>query len=116
MDTQARIPAALCALHNYIRAQDPGEGPLPRTGVINDNPSHQGQPGSDPDEHDHVSDTSANVFRDRIALQMWDDYQYHLRENNLADIDHLLDIDEEDIEGGDDSDGEDSDVDMRQDD
>jgi hypothetical protein len=104
---QARIPAALCALHNYIRIHDPDEEPLPHRAVFNDNPTHQGQPAQGgPDvtdpmvEDDVVDDVSANVFRDRMAAEMWEDYQNILHERNLVDITHSLDIDEdpEDIE------------------
>ena len=32
-DVQARIPAALCAIHNFIQQQDPSEGPLPTDNI-----------------------------------------------------------------------------------
>jgi hypothetical protein len=47
IEIQARIPTALCALHNYIRAHDPLEGPLPHAAVVNDNPAHLGHAGGD---------------------------------------------------------------------
>jgi hypothetical protein len=97
IEIQARIPAALCALHNYIRAHDPHEGPLPDTAVVNDNPAHQGL--------GHAGDLDiagpshavegASAFRDRIATQMWEDYQSVLHERDLSDIDQFLGINED---------------------
>jgi hypothetical protein len=85
---QARIPAALCALHNYICTQDPGEGPLPQRAVFNDNPTNQGQPNDvyhDQPDHDMIveDDTNANNFRDRMAMEMWEDYQRILLEREI---------------------------------
>ena len=102
IEIQARIPTALCALHNYIRAHDPHEGPLPHTAVVNDNPVHQlGHAGSDQlgaNDLDIAGLSHAvegSVFRDRIATQMWEDYQNFLHERDSLDIDQFLGIDEE---------------------
>jgi hypothetical protein len=73
MAVQARIPTALCAIHNFIRTHDAVEGELPGdVAPLFDN-GH--------DEHHlrsaaHVieqPESSAN--RDRIASLMWEDYQ-----------------------------------------
>jgi hypothetical protein len=105
MDIQARIPAALCAIHNFIRDHDPNEGTLPEGSVFNyDNPDHQGQPDSNDSEQAQVHNAArqhANATRDRIAQEMWDDYQAILHERGLMDTTHTLDID---VDSEDDSD------------
>jgi len=87
IEIQARIPTALCALHNYICAHDPHEGPLPHTAVVNDNPVHQGLGHAGDQLEANDSDIAGpshavegGAFRDRIATQMWEDYQNVLRE------------------------------------
>jgi hypothetical protein len=104
---QARIPVALCALHNFIRIHDPHEEPLPHRAIFNDNPTHQGQPGqaiprnADADADAIVGDdVDAIMFCDRIATEMWEEYQNILLERDLIEVTHSLDIDEdpEDIE------------------
>jgi hypothetical protein len=103
MQIQARIPAALCALHNYITINDPNEGTLPQAAVVNDNPSHQGQPdeatSDDMDtDADASSSANSNALRDDIATQMWNDYQIYMQERDevLVDDDdeNTLDLDE----------------------
>jgi len=83
MDVQARIPPALCAIHNFIREFDPqdigdywyGEHPMPgdRFGDL-----AQGPPTRD-------SRTRANSRRDMIAQTMWDDYVNILSERQRAE-------------------------------
>jgi hypothetical protein len=75
---QARIPAALCALHNYICTQDLGEGHLPQRAVFNKNPTNQGQPDvHDQPDHNIIveDDVNANNFYNCMATEMWEDYQ-----------------------------------------
>jgi hypothetical protein len=74
MGIQARIPPALCAVHNFIR-------------IHNDNEIHE----FDPDLHDqnpgdfygdlaagpavHVEKVGAEMRRDNIAQATWESYQ-----------------------------------------
>ena len=114
IEIQARIPTALCALHNYIRAHDPDEGPLPHTAVVNDNPVHQGLGHAAGDQLEaNDSDTAGlshavegGAFCDRIVAQMWEDYQNVLRERDLLGIDQFLGIDEEEASESDEGHGE----------
>lgn len=103
MQIQARIPAALCALHNYITINDPNEGTLPQAAVVNDNPSHQGQPDEATSDDMHVdvdanSSANSNALRDDIATQMWNDYQIYMQEQDKVLVDdddeNTLDLDE----------------------
>ena len=68
-----RIPAALCAIHNFICTHD----------ADNVNESLFGPDLHDdtPDDHDHITSAAAaeeldhpSARRDFIAQQMWDDY------------------------------------------
>ena len=102
IEIQARIPTALPALHNYIRAHVPHEGPLPHTAAVNDSPVHQlghaggDRPGASDSDIAGPSDAvEGSACRDRIATQMWDDYQNFLHEPDLLDIDQFVGIDEE---------------------
>jgi hypothetical protein len=90
MDIQARIPAALCAIHNFIRIHDPAEDPLPPMNIVNDNPSHQGYIVED---ENRPQVQAANAHRDRIVTHMWEDYEVFLHEQDLEGIDHILDVD-----------------------
>ena len=72
-DVQARIPAALCAMHNFIVRFDP----------LDDEPMHGNTP-IDHDHDDHHSDnvdfpemgpeTDASIKRNQIAEGMWQSY------------------------------------------
>lgn len=79
-EVQARIPAALCAIHNFIREQDPSEGHLPADNVPL---GHSGD-----DAHDEVAngnDETPDARRDAIAEMMWLDYQRILAERHMSD-------------------------------
>jgi hypothetical protein len=84
MDIQARIPAALCALHNFIRFHDPGEIDEfsdgsdmatvidhPRVDVGYTGDLARGPPG-------RPALNRATKRRDEIAQKMWDSYQNYL--------------------------------------
>ena len=85
MDIQARIPAALAALHNFILQHDPTE-------VQDSDTSNEGDPnpGFSYEENEfgelargparEVEKRRAQVKRDLIAQQMWDSYQNLLQE------------------------------------
>ena len=97
MDIQARIPAALCAIHNFIRTHDHDEAAQveaelatdPHSNLDYENPEQQGIPD---DELDGSRDMKE--ARDHIARHMWDDYQAILQERGMLDSDS----DEDDIE------------------
>ena len=101
MEIQARIPAALCAIHNFIQSQDPNEGDLPgqRRHIPfsnhndEDHPPESAQlpdgPQARPDAQAQAGDTSLlmRLRRDSIAQQMWDDYQLVLLEQGSLESD-----------------------------
>lgn len=73
LNIQARIPAALCAIHNCIRTHD--------TNAADDIVPERGFDGGNPSDHDHVASASAaadldhpSEIRDRIAQEMREDY------------------------------------------
>ena len=76
MEVQARLPAALCALHNFIRHHDPSN--------INDYSGTDDIPGSHTtgggigDLAIQAINTAerdrAHLRRDQIAAEMWDSY------------------------------------------
>ena len=80
MDIQARIPTALCAIHNFVRQYDPDaffdseltEGDLSaelggdELGVLGDGPV------------DAAERRQADQRHDNIAQEMWEDYQQGL--------------------------------------
>jgi len=82
MDIQVRIPPVLCALHNFIHQYDPsealefeediddyihGQGPAEGTLAV-------GPPTA-------VSQVHVVAFRNRLAGQMWADYQQYWAEH-----------------------------------
>src|SRR5271169_811248 len=85
LEIQARIPAALAAIHNFILEYDPDEGPVPDSEVpdnlADDNSGVQIYSVSEDDAQQ--SSDGANERRDRIAQEMWDSYQEILAERRL---------------------------------
>jgi hypothetical protein len=67
IDIQAHIPAALCAIHNFIWIHDPAKDPLPPMNIVNNNPSHQGYVAVDENE---PQVQAANAHCDHIATHM----------------------------------------------
>ena len=63
-----RLPAALCAIHNFISKYDPDEGPLPERVV--DGYFDDIFACTEPEEA-----SEASVKRDQIAEMMWQSYQ-----------------------------------------
>jgi hypothetical protein len=88
LDIQARIPTALCAVHNFIRMHDKEEGQLVENGtsdIIDSDHHDYPQPGGMAEAED---DTDAKIMRNRIAQAMWDDYQCVLTERMVdSDVD-----------------------------
>jgi hypothetical protein len=108
LHVQARIPTALCAIHNFIRTHDAKEGPLSGTG---DGPHHDNNNNHDDigfnREEVNLEQGDADTRRDRIAQEMWEDYQRVVAERGIQGSDD---------EGSDDDTGEDTDEDTDDDD
>lgn len=90
MYIQARIPAALCAIHNFISIHDPAEGAIY---AGNDNA------GDTPVDHDHIASAAEvdtpSARRDHIAQEMWEDYLAVCRERGIGDDEDELEEDDE---------------------
>ena len=98
LEIQARIPAALCALHNFIRKHDPKEGELPDNHQAfnfdaQDNPTSVIGGGGGEDR------TDASIRRDQIAQAMWDDYlrvcAERALENDEEEVEDFIDDDDD---------------------
>jgi hypothetical protein len=85
MGIQARIPAALCALHNFIRRHDPSD--------INDYPDANDIPGSHANAGigdlatraiNSTERERAHLKRDQIAKDMWDSYVAFAQEEGIS--------------------------------
>ena len=89
MDLQARLPPALAALHNFIRKHDPDdiadfddvEDPQP--GACAEGPAEEGQLAEGLPRVAERRQT--NERRDRIAQEMWVQYQAELSRRDLAE-------------------------------
>lgn len=86
LDIQARIPASLSALHNFIRVWDPDEVSLPED--AEDDPHSFANAQGDINEGG-IDERKGSDRRDRIALAMWEDYQRVCRDRAI-DGDNLL--------------------------
>lgn len=89
LDIQAQIPAAACAIHNFIRHHDPDDSDI--SFEMDDNADGDGD--GDRDEHPGPTAVQATAAaelreatanRDRIAEAMWRDYQRILRERGSS--------------------------------
>jgi hypothetical protein len=81
MDIQARIPSALCVIHNCIREHDPEEGPL-ESNTFLDRAHFAADAGVG--GADEPVETLHDQRRENIADAMWADYQRVLAERQLA--------------------------------
>jgi hypothetical protein len=99
LEIQARIPAALCAIHNFIQEHDPNEGELEEGRNVHEGLGNEGVP---PAPEDDLDETNATILRNQIAQDMWDQYQQLLTERGAFD-----DLDElsEEPESGSDAEG-----------
>lgn len=84
MGIQVRVPAALCALHNFIRRHDPSD--------VEDFSDADVMPGSH--AATRIGDLAtraingaererAHLKRDQIAKEMWDSYQAFIQEQGV---------------------------------
>ncbi len=95
LDFQARIPAALCALHNSICQTDLDEGELPTDQSQRPyEPYTVGRNYSDSLIPEADDDSEFGKRRLNIANQMWESYQNYLVEHGAhteEEVDHYLD-------------------------
>ena len=108
LDMQARIPVALCALHNFIRVHDPFEDNTINNfedddGLVDPGGNSQSVADAGTDEVDFFADANGgNQLWNEIATCMWRDYQNILRERlEQMDIDNIDEDDGYDSELGD---------------
>jgi hypothetical protein len=81
LDMQVQIPAALCAIHNFIREHD-----TPLDPRLSTTPSRHGSPKYDGDDMNpqvHAGTEGNNNRWDEIATAMWEDYQARRMEMGL---------------------------------
>ena len=88
LDAQDRIPTALAALHNFIHTYDTQEGDIPDDMAVSrdDNPEYQGQPIVSIEGHQGQLTMNMQEMRDRIAQDMWEDYQCILTEQSALQV------------------------------
>jgi hypothetical protein len=98
LQIQARIPAALCAIHNFISVHDPAEDIIL---TVDDDDNNR-----PPLDHDHEAPAPAaaeidtpSMKRDSIAQAMWDDYLAIRQQRDIRNHDG-------DSDSGDESEGE----------
>jgi hypothetical protein len=109
LEIQARIPAALCLIHNFITKYDPSEALMMSSSQAANGPGensgdndHANYPGMEPEPE---QETSASVQRDRIAEMMWESYQQITAERaQRGEVDLDSDSDGEVNDDGDDDD------------
>jgi hypothetical protein len=98
LEIQARIPAALAAIQNFIRSHDPKDM-RPRT--ANDSIIHYNSGSGDEAGPTVAPEEAADERRDRIAQAMWDDYLRVCEERGIGlddsddSDDSILDLDED---------------------
>ena len=116
LNVQARLPAALSALHNFIKTHEPYDQPLTdgdNTAETNLFGYHDGpNPDSEiiPDQElEQLEGGTMGAKRDAIADAMWMDYQRVLQERGFLDAGGNS---EESSNNSDDSEGDDDDDDM----
>lgn len=106
LEIQARIPAALCSIHNFIRTHDSDQLDQNEDLVEPDY-------GNDHNDHDNAEAAALrpdepSARRDQIAQQMWDDYMEFCNERD-REAQEDEDEDEDENEDRDDDDDEDED-------
>jgi hypothetical protein len=93
MRIQARIPSALCALHNFISIHDLTDQTMTDTLHERDATLHRFNEDVAPPEQG-TAFVEGNALREKIASEMWDDYQRICEERGLGE-DEPLELDEE---------------------
>jgi hypothetical protein len=94
---QARIPAALAAIHNFIceHSDADDDNPLKMNGGNMVNASHESH-DEDRDDGPTFNDDDVDERRDQIARAMWDDYQEVCRERRNIRTDGSTESDSDD--------------------
>lgn len=92
MDTQGRLPAALCALHNFIRTHDPDDETEMREiggDIVDEDVPGPFIPAAEPQAGGGAIRNQAIALRNRIASELWEQYQGVLRdrEGNINEND-----------------------------
>lgn len=87
LELQARIPAALAALHNFILTHEPTDQPdTPASfneALSHGYPTDRDHRASSLEAEAHTSDHDAEQRRDKIAEEMWADYVIKRREMGI---------------------------------
>jgi hypothetical protein len=87
LQIQARIPAALCAVHNFISIHDPAEGTILTVDDDDDNDAAL--------DHGHEAFAATAEIdtplmrRDGIAQAMWDDYLEIRQQRDVGNEDNV---------------------------
>lgn len=82
---QAKIPAALCSIHNFIRLHDVDEGELPEERNLHDQDHNIfDHGGAFVEENPEEANVEMARLRDQIARSMWEDYQQILLERGMV--------------------------------
>ena len=90
-----RVPAALCAIHNFIQIHNPGEGPVPNDDPVDGDGGDDEGSGHNPEPVEDEGLEEERALRDQIADQMWEDYIAIGQERGLDDDDDSSDISDE---------------------
>ena len=72
-----RIPAAVCAINNFIREFDPSKGQVPADNI--------GSFGNGNRNEDTGGNDRSDARKEKIAEDMWRDYQGILAERGMLD-------------------------------
>ena len=83
LETQARIPAALCVLHNFILTHDAIDVQMDE----DDSDEDEALAANINDDDPIVIQQGTNAWRDHIAQEMWDEYQAVLADHELENLD-----------------------------
>jgi hypothetical protein len=76
--TQAQIPAALCAIHNFIREVDPGEITQYANITVDPEPFRGSQGSLASSVVGRAEREQSLKIRDKVAKDMWAKYQEYL--------------------------------------
>ena len=88
LDTQAQIPTALAAFHNFIHTHNTQEGDIPDDMAVSrdDNSEYQGQPIISIEGHQGQLTINMREMQDHIAQDMWENYQHILTEQSALQV------------------------------
>jgi hypothetical protein len=84
---QAKIPAALCAIHNFIHHHDPQEN---IDSERSNHTSHAGDETVGPGMESEIDDSNVHARQERIATAMWENYQQVLQDRDAEDINDFI--------------------------